>query len=103
MLTCLLFTAAGFACGVILRIGGFAIGVPALIAGYGLLLGLTGASWKVLAIELLLALLFLQVGYAGSVVARMFLTKLKARSPGFTRLYASLHVARASKTDHSTR
>jgi hypothetical protein len=103
MLAGMLFMAAGFACGVIFRLGAFAIGVAALVAGYTLLLGVAKISWKVLAIELLLALLFLQVGYVGAVVARIFLIKLKARSPGFARLYAILHVARASKTDHSTR
>jgi hypothetical protein len=102
MLVGTLFIAAGFACGVILRFGAFAIGVAALIAGYGLLLGSAGASWTVLAIELFLALLFLQVGYVGAVVARIFLKKLKARSPGLVRRHTSLHVARASKTDNST-
>lgn len=102
MLAGMLFMAAGFACGVIFRLGAFAIGVAALVAGYTLLLGLANTSWKELAIKLLLALLFLQVGYVGAVVARIFLIKLKARSPGFARLYAILHVARASKTDHST-
>jgi len=98
----MLFLAAGFACGVVFRLGAFAIGVAALIAGYAVLLGLANISWKVLAIELLLALLFLQVGYVGAVVARIALIKLKARSPGFARLHAILHVARASKTDHSS-
>ena len=102
MLAGTLFIAAGFACGVILRFGAFAIGVAAFIAGYGLLLGSGTASWKVLAVELLLALLFLQVGYVGAVVARIFLTKLKARSPGLARRNASPHVARTRKTDNST-
>jgi hypothetical protein len=103
MLAGLLFMVAGLACGFILRFGGFAFGVAALLAGYGLLLGWTGASLKAVAIELVLALLFLQIGYAGAVAARIFLTKLKARSPGFARLYASLHVPRQGKTDQPTR
>ena len=70
--------------------------------GYTLLLGLANTSWKELAIKLLLALLFLQVGYVGAIVARIFLIRLEARSPGFARLHALLQVARASKTDHST-
>jgi hypothetical protein len=102
MLAGMLFMAAGFACGVIFRLGAFAIGVATLIAGYALLLGLANTSWKELAIKLLLALLFLQVGYVGAIVARIFLIRLEARSPGFARLHALLHVARASKTDHST-
>ena len=55
MLAGMLFLAAGFACGVVFRLGAFAIGVAALIAGYALLLGMANTSWKVLAIELLLA------------------------------------------------
>jgi hypothetical protein len=102
MLAGVLFIAAGFACGVVLRFGAFAMGVAALIAGYGLLLGSAVASWKALAIELFLALLFLQVGYAGAIVGRILLKKLKARSSGFARRHTSLHVARASKTDNST-
>jgi hypothetical protein len=101
MLAAALFIAAGFACGVILRFGAFAIGVAAFIAGYGLLIGSVSASWKALAIELLLALLFLQVGYVGAAVARIFLTKLKALSPGLSRRHASPHVARARNTDNS--
>jgi hypothetical protein len=103
MLAGLLFTAAGFACGFIVRLGGFALGLAVLSAGYGLLLWWTGASLKLLAIELLLALLFLQIGYAAFVVARVFFAKLKARWPGFGRLNSSLHFLRTGKTDHSTR
>jgi hypothetical protein len=103
MLAGLLFTAAGFACGFIVRLGGFALGLAVLSAGYGLLLWWTGASLNVLVINLLLALVFLQVGYAGFVAARVLLAKLKARWPGFRRLYSSLHFLRAGKTDHSTR
>jgi hypothetical protein len=102
MLASTLFIAAGFACGVVLRFGAFAIGVAAFIAGYGLLIGPVSASWRVLAIELLSALLFLQVGYVGAVVARIFLTKLKARSPGLRGRHADPHVARARNTDNST-
>ncbi|MDE5457932.1 hypothetical protein GWE18_35010 [Bradyrhizobium sp. CSA112] len=103
MLAGLLFTAAGFACGFILRLGGFAFGVAVLSAGYGLLLWWTGASLKALAVELLLALVFLQIGYVAFVIARVLLAKLKARWPGFGRLHSSLHFLRTGKTDHSTR
>jgi hypothetical protein len=102
MLVGFLFIAAGFASGFILRFGAFAIGVVALIAGYGLLLGSAGASWMALTVEVFLALLFLQVGYAGTIVARMVLKRMKARSLGFGRRHNSLHVARASKPDNST-
>ena len=103
MLAGLLFTAAGFACGFIVRLGGFALGLALLSAGYGLLLWWTGASFQVVAIELLIALVSLQIGYAGFVVARVLLAKLKARWPGFGRLHSSLHFLRTGKTDHSTR
>jgi hypothetical protein len=103
MLAGLLFTAAGFACGFIVRLGGFAVGLAVLSAAYGLLLWWTGTSLKVLTLELLLALLFLQIGYVGFVVARVLFTKLKARWPGIGRLHSSLHFLRTGKTDHSTR
>jgi hypothetical protein len=103
MLAALLFVVAGLACGFTLGFGAFAFGVAALLAAYALLLGWTGATWAAIAVEMLLALGFLQLGYAVAIVVRLVLSRLNARWPALGRLHASLHLSRPEKTDHSTR